>query len=182
MKISEIIQEVEEIDITKSKRNYSVDRPKTIKQLDDAGAMQILRVGDILIYRDGSKSVPRYTSVLQSTGRVQIILECEERNGVLTNLRLMALPGNTLSAAKFYHMLITKLNKTLVGTHQSPGSQATWAKLNKYRDVEIHGWLNGKPVNITPLDREYAYAPAVGYFSPQELKDANKMKLVACKK
>ena len=122
---------------------------------------------------------------------------CRDRNNVLDDLSLFAAPNNTVKAADFYRILITKLNKILVADRQSPGSQAVWAKLAKFPDVNVHGWLNGKPVNITPADREYAYGTeergrwkmnsATGIQSwisndTPENRAAKNMKLVAHKK
>jgi hypothetical protein len=92
-------------------------------------------------------------------------------------------PGNTLRAADFYRILITQLKIILVADAQSPGGKAVWAKLNKFPDVSIHGWLKGKPVNITPDDDEYAYGTYQDLLirgnRDNENTDALNMKLVA---
>ena len=56
--------------------------------------------------------------------------------------------NNKLKAHDFYHELI-KHGYTLYSNEQSEGGQLVWSKLSKFKDVNIHGWYNGKPVNIS---------------------------------
>ena len=56
--------------------------------------------------------------------------------------------NNKLKAHDFYHELI-KRGYTLYSNEQSEGGQLVWSKLSKFKDVNIHGWYNGKPVNIS---------------------------------
>ena len=55
---------------------------------------------------------------------------------------------NKLKAHDFYHELI-KHGYTLYTDVQGEGGQLVWSKLSKFKDVNIHGWYNGKPVNIS---------------------------------
>ena len=55
---------------------------------------------------------------------------------------------NRLKAHDFYHELI-KRGYTLHAKIQSEGVQPIWSKLSKFRDVNIQGLYNGKPVNVS---------------------------------
>lgn len=190
------LDEVAELDhISKSKKSgFSGPR-----KLDDLKAQykikEVANLGKFSIWKGRRYADSLYYVIDNSTGLAQILLLAKEKNDVLSSLNLYAAPGNTVKAVEFYRALITKLNKTLVADLQSPGSKAVWAKLNKLPDVSIHGWLDGKPVNITAADQEYAYGnaeykyrkdPKTGLIKQivpgQELLDATRMKLVAHKK
>ena len=191
------LDEVEELDsVSKSKRQGYMG-PRNINVLQrQLGVNQLLNLKNFSIWSSSNGVQSIYYVVDDRTQEAQIQLRCEEKNNVLSYLDLFAAPNNTIKAADFYRILITKLNKVLVADRQSPGSQAVWAKLNTFPDVSIHGWLNGKPVNITAADREYAYAePPENWLAgfnktgrpryarrSKELDDAYKMKLVAHKK
>jgi hypothetical protein len=127
----------------------------------------------------------KFDAINPTTGLSDMELRGYEKNKVLSNLTLVAHPGNTIKAHQFYHFLITKLNKTLVANRQSPGSTKVWGQLQRYhRDVGIHGWLNGKAINIDMQDQEYTHEPKPTDFRkiPPESKDAYNMELVAYKK
>jgi hypothetical protein len=192
------LDEVEELDhVSKSKRQ-GFGGPRDIETLKRRyGVKEKLNLGDFSIWQESSGRQSIYYVVDNRTQRAQIQLMCRDRNNVLDDLSLFAAPNNTIKAADFYRILITKMNKILVADRQSPGSQAVWAKLAKFPDVNIHGWLGGKPVNITPADREYAYgtpdggrwkrSSSAGVHSwvsnkNPENTDARNMKLVAHKK
>lgn len=188
LKIYEVttsVTEVEELDYMRKSKAANWTGPRTLSRLKGQYAYldQQYTSGNVSIWlAHGGTSRVTYYGIDNTSHRAQIQLVCTDSNGVLKDLSLYAAPNNTIKAADFYHILITKLNKVLVATHQSPGSQTVWAKLNTFPDVAIHGWLNGKPVNITPDDREYAYATEPQSRQSQELRDAHKMKLVAHKK
>lgn len=186
---SDSIDEVEEIEVSKSK-HQGYAGPRDIEILAPGFDLKnVLELGNFSIWRGSKHGNSIYYIVDNRTKQAQIQLTARERKNVLSNLNLFAAPGNTVKAADFYRLLITKLDKVLVGDRQSPGSQAVWAKLNKFPDVDIHGWLRGKPVNIDTSDREYAYATRKQAFghnwhdngSP-EFTNAFDMKLVAHKK
>lgn len=185
MRLCEFISldEVEELSwVSKSKR-HGYGGPKKLKDLQERfNLKKLLDVGNFSIWSTKNRGDKIYYIIDNRTQTAQIQLTCTERNNVLTNLNLFAAPGNTIKAADFYRLLITKLDKVLVAAHQSPGSQAVWAKLAKFPDVGVHGWLHGKPVNITPQDRDYAYATSDQSYASPELKAAHDMKLVAHKK
>lgn len=190
------VTEVEELSHVSKSKKQGFRGPRDICKLEHQfGIKQVLDLGNFSIWRGARDGFAMYYIVDNSTQQAQVQLLAHERKNVLTDLNLFAAPNNTVKAADFYRILITKLDKVLVAANQSPGSQAVWAKLNKFPDVNIHGWLDGKPVNIDPTDREYAYGNAeykykkdpktglIVQIDPgQELKDATRMKLVAHKK
>lgn len=202
MRAHELTTEVEELDYVSKSKAKGFRGPRSVEALQKKlGLKKVLDQGNFSIWQ-GSRGtfggkITMYYVVDNRIGEAQIQLLCNERNNVLSDLNLFAAPGNTIKAVDFYRILITKLNKVLVGDRQSPGSQAVWAKLNKFPDVGIHGWLDGKPVNIDTRDREYAYGSAasktlrlnptngtmrqVSNDSPEN-RDARNMKLVAHKK
>lgn len=197
---SEELDEVEELDFISKSKSAGFRGPKNIYVIKDRyGAKKLLDTGRYSIWKSHEMGTSIYYVVDNKTDLAQIQLTATERNNVLSGLGLYAAPGNTIKAADFYRLLITKLNKVLVADKQSPGSQAVWAKLNKFPDVGVHGWLNGKAVNIDTKDREYAYGtspkksgrwvmnPSTGMQrwvsnDTPENRDAVKMKLVAHKK
>ena len=78
------------------------------------------------------------------------------KKGVLSDLGLASTPKNRVKAVDFYHYLITKHGLTLVSDDQSPGAKRVWEKLAKLKDVTVHGWLKGKPVNVIPGEEDEA--------------------------
>lgn len=157
------IDEVEELTRVSKSKKQGFRGPRDVTTLSkNFGLEQVLDTGNFSIWYGRVKGYAMYYVVDNTTQQAQIQLMAHERNNVLTDLNLFAAPGNTIKAADFYRILITKLNKVLVASQQSPGSQAVWAKLNKFPDVGIHGWADGKPVNIDTRDREYAYGTQPG--------------------
>lgn len=59
----------------------------------------------------------------------------------------------------FYHHLIKKHVKALVGTDHSEGAKRVWQNLAKKRGVSLHGWHKGKAVNLDPKDEMETHAP-----------------------
>lgn len=56
---------------------------------------------------------------------------------------------NTIPTHKFYAWIIKKKNIILVsGNEQSEGGKKVWERLSKEPGIGMHGWLNGKPVNL----------------------------------
>jgi len=124
-----------------------------------------------------------YHAVNPDTGAVDISVDGDERNNVISNILLVANPGNTIKAHDFYHHLIMKHDKVLVHDLLSPGGKAVLKKLNtKYHaTVSTHGWLDGKAVNVTDKDDEYVYGKE-GEGNAPEQTAARRMKLVTHKK
>ena len=193
MKVNEIIVEVEQIEVGKAKGKWADTDPSTEKDVIERGAVLLGKTkSGHRIYNNkkpwyANNILSGYYAINPVNNKVDLMLEAYEKNNVLRSLRIRAISKkNTLKAHDFYHYLITKLNKVLVADKQSPGGEAVWRQLQKFhRDVTIHGWLDGKPVNIDMNDPEYTHAPeAQGWFDndPPEIKAARKMELVASKK
>ena len=70
------------------------------------------------------------------------------KNNVIEISILGSTTYNKLKAYDFYHELI-KHGYTLYTNEQSEGGQLVWSKLSKFKDVNIHGWYNGKAVNVS---------------------------------
>lgn len=197
MKINEVIQttidEVEELDyITKRKGKWHPEDPSNEKQLLKIGGVQIAKMPDghkVYFEKDPQGGDWNGYYAVSPDGKVDLVVGANEDNNILTNISLYAInKNNTLKAHNFYAFLITKLGKTLVASHQSHGGHAVWKQLQRYhKNVEIHGWLNGKPVNVDMRDPEYTHSKDTdtwdygGEYSP-ELLDAKNMELVATKR
>ena len=193
MKIHEVIEITH---IGKRKGKNHPDDPSTEKDLIALGGIHLDTMPDgHKIYLEKSKTewgaANNWNSyyAVSPEGKVDLALGAEEKNNVLTDLSLYAInKNNTLKAHNFYAFLVTKLGKTLVASHQSPGGHAVWKQLQRYhKNVEIHGWLNGKPVNVDMRDPEYTHSKDTdtwdsnGEYS-HELLDAKNMELVATRK
>lgn len=92
--------------------------------------------------------------------------------------------NNKLKAHDFYHELI-KRGYTLYSDAQSEGGQLVWSKLSKFKDVNIHGWYNGKPVNVSlEKDSEEIYLDrnSAETYSDGKKRSAYGIALIAHKK
>lgn len=83
-----------------------------------------------------------------TTKRSTLTVQGRMRNGVMSNLYLASHATNKLPAHEFYYHLLKYHVKALVANSQSEGAKKVWGKLAKKRDVNIHGWYKGKPVNV----------------------------------
>lgn len=96
---------------------------------------------------------------------------------------LYAAPGNPIRAAEFYRSLIHDLGLTLVSDRkQSPGGQKVWQQLERFSDVEVHGYdtKTGKVLNIGAGDEEMYSVPSSAIKgSPEMQKIARDIRLVA---
>ena len=187
MRIKEIIQEVEQIKLSKAKGTLDtgIYTEKDIIKYRQAKQISTITTGQQVFKGTDKSGSTYYYAVSPDTTRIEISVRGIEKNNVLSKIYLQANKGNTLTAADFYHWLIVKHNLTLVADMQTSGGHNVWKALQRdHRDVNIHGWLRGKPVNINMKDDEYTHGP--GYYKdekvPQELKDASDMLLVAHKK
>lgn len=192
MKINEVIELTH---IGKRKGKGHPDDPSTEKELIAYGGIYLATMPDgHKIYLEptvnGHKSVWNSYYAVSPGGKVDLALGASEENNVLTDLSLYAInKNNTLKAHNFYAFLITNLGKSLVATEQSPGGHAVWKQLQKYhKNISIHGWLNGKAVNVDMRDPEYTHAPndytCDDYEKDysKENQDARNMELVATKR
>lgn len=116
-------------------------------------------------------------------GKVDIAIASKSKqhpNGTSTHHidSLVARDGSALKADKAYHYLITKHGIHVETDTQTLGSQAVWRKLAKHRDVSIHGWHKGKPVNVRPGEEDHEDI----YSAYGEPKEDRPKSLVASKK
>lgn len=95
---------------------------------------------------------------------------------------LYAAPGNPIRAAEFYRALIHELGLTLVSDRkQSPGGQKVWQQLEKFRDVEVHGYdtRTGEVLNIGASDEEMYSVPSHAVKGREMSRVARDIRLVA---
>ena len=184
-----IIDEVEELTHVSKRKGKWGGEPSTEEELTGRNTEYKLvgttQSGHRIYCRNTLWGSTYYAAVNPITKKVDIFLESFEENNVLSDLRLRALTkNNTLKAHNFYAFLITKLGKTLVAAEQSPGGHAVWKQLQKYhKNISIHGWLNGKPVNVDMRDPEYTHAPEFdGWDHSVDIANARDMNLIATKK
>lgn len=85
---------------------------------------------------------------LRSTISVKGYFNPKSRN--LSHLELSSLNINTVPAHIFYATIIKLENISLEAKDQSIGAKKVWEKLAKMPGINVHGWLNGEPVNVTP--------------------------------
>jgi hypothetical protein len=194
MRSYEFIPEVEQLThITKKKGKQSKADPTTRQELIDMGAKMVGKMssGHEIWEEPVHGAYNNWVSydAVNPNGLVDLTVGANEKKNVMRDLNLYAInPNNTLKAHNFYAYLITKLNKVLVASQQSSGGENVWVQLQRFHHntIDIHGWLNGKPVNVDMRDREQTHAPDPGWpennKQPQEVKDARKMELVAYKK
>ena len=197
MKINEVIQQTDEVEelshVSKQKGKWGGE-PTTEKDLtreySEFELVGTTQSGHRIYCRKTMWGTIEFAAVSPTTKKVDIYLEAHEHKNILSDLRLRALTKkNTLKAHNFYAFLIINLGKTLVATSQSPGGHAVWKQLQKYhKNISIHGWLNGKAVNVDMRDPEYTHAPEEKFWGygeepdSQETVDARNMELVATKK
>ena len=87
-----------------------------------------------------------------------------------------------MRAAEFYRALIHELGLTLVSDRkQSPGGQKVWQQLEKFRDVEVHGYdtKTGEVLNIGASDEEMYSVPSHAATGREMSKIARDIRLVA---
>jgi len=116
------------------------------------------------------------------TGDITHSVNGSERRGVLTVGGASSTGNSKIKMHDFYHHLIRKHIKALVGTSHSEGAKKVWQKLAKKPGVSLHGWHKGKAVNLDPQDEGETHAPAARYpidrREPEE-KEVAATKLVA---
>lgn len=104
-----------------------------------------------------------------------------ERRGVLTVGGASSTGDSSIKMHDFYHHLIKKHVKALVGTSHSEGAKKVWQKLSSKPGVSLHGWHKGKAVNLDPKDEMETHAPGPQWSDmrqPEE-KQVASTKLVA---
>lgn len=176
------LKEVVEVDVKKKGRHSTYYKNEQEIIYDKGKHISTTKSGH-LVYHTSYHDTPtkvrhEYHAVNPETKKVDISIEADERKNVLSNILLQANAGNTIKAHDFYHHLITKHDKVLSHDVLSPGGKAVVKKLNtKYhRSVATHGWLHGKPVNVTDKDDDQVYGPE------GDSRDVDDMKLISHKK
>ena len=79
----------------------------------------------------------------------------------------------------YHHLLKTGHTHAIVGHTQSYGGQKIWRSLAKHKEIEMHGWHHGKPVNLNPFDKNDTHATAHDAESDPHDRRVMKTKLVA---
>jgi hypothetical protein len=86
-----------------------------------------------------------------------------EKKGVLDIHGAGSTGKSSVKMHDFYHHLIKKHVKALVGTSHSPGAKKVWQRLAKKQGVSLHGHHKGKAVNLDPQDEMETHAPRQTY-------------------
>ena len=95
---------------------------------------------------------------------------------------LYAAPGNPIRAAEFYRGLIRELDLTLVSDRkQSPGGQRVWQQLERFPDIEVHGYdtSTGETLNIGAGDEEMYAVSSTAVKGREMQRVARDIRLVA---
>lgn len=104
----------------------------------------------------------------------------DSKGGVkLKFLTAHARKNSPVKMHQVYHSLITKHNRTLVGTSHSKGAVKLWDRLKNYSDIHIHGeHSDGTKTELKPGDKTHV---APNPKTPED-KKIGRMALVATKK
>lgn len=180
----EFLIEVEEVEGMAKKKKSSTEYEDEEHVIADHGKHISTTPSGHKVYQTGSKGSNRkeYHAINPDTKKVDVSVDGDEHNGVLSKILLKANQGNTIKAHEFLHHLTTHHNKTMKWDMHSPGGKVVVQKLAKMKGVSSHGWSHGKPVNITADDEEHTHGPAYSKKSTPEEESARKMILVTHKK
>lgn len=196
------IKEVELIpDYGQSMRNrhiYVRRKTNPIGYLLKSGELdKIGKVKGRTIYLDrhdksGWNSNSRFYAVNDDNGQVDITVSGILKNtGKASTFKIDVLSGRNsinLKAYEFYRAIMLAMPIIFVTDTQSYGGMRTWQELSRYPDIEVFGWLDGKPVNVDPRDSDETHATEkdvrVGFRdTPEpEAREIRKMQLVAHRK
>jgi hypothetical protein len=116
------------------------------------------------------------------TGEITHSVNGEERRGVLTVGGASSTGKSPVKMHDFYHHLIRKHVKALVGTSHSEGAKKVWQKLSSKPGVSLHGWHKGKAVNLDPKDEMETHGPTRKSYSRSKDKREPEEKTVAATK
>lgn len=96
-----------------------------------------------------SNTVIYYATHLDTKHKVHMAVEGIQKNNVLHEKFLRKGDDGTIKAHDLYHHLLKAGHVVaIVGDDHSLGAYNVWLKLSKKKNVNIHGWYLGKPVNI----------------------------------
>lgn len=113
------------------------------------------------------------------TGDITHSVNGTEKNGVLTVGGASSTGNSKIKMHDFYHHLIKKHIKALVGSDHSEGAKKVWQKLSSKPGVSMYGWHKGKAVNLDPKDESETHAPRAGY--PKDTREPEEKTVAATK-
>lgn len=155
--------------------------------IDTSDLRVIATLGNHTIYKtDNNTGRVRFYAVNNDNGLADMTVDGSmHRKGKQQIFKINVVNGRTgskIKAHKFYRSILLNLPIIFVTDTQSYGGLRIWQELSKYPDIEVFGWLNGKPINVTPLDPDETHADADEVGTDKELVDIFKMKLIAHKR
>lgn len=147
--------------LVRSKRNPIEDKIK------DGTADLVGKIKGHTLYleeysRSGWKTNSRFYAVNDQTGLIDITVDgYMERKGKSYTFKINTLDGrggSSMKAYEFYRAIMLKMPIILMTDQQSYGGMRTWQELSRYPDIEVFGWMDGKPINVDPLDPDETHA------------------------
>ena len=133
----------------------------------------------------------RFYAVNDTTGLVEITVDGDMQPSgksmmTFTVNTLDGRKGRMISAHEFYRSIMLNMSLIMVTETQSYGGMRTWQELARYPDIEIFGWLHGKPINIDPFDPEETHATeretVTKYGKDRDMERVMQMKLISHRK
>jgi len=105
--------------------------------------------------KNGNETFHTYYATGDS-GRINLHLSTVQKQGHKGE-KIDLLHGNDKSkgAHHLYQHLVTKHNKILVASDQSPGARHVWAKAAKHPQVNVHGYAGKKAIHAHPSEEEH---------------------------
>lgn len=147
-----LLDEVESLDIKKGSK-FGDDR-KFDRNIEDSYDEDLLELlGNFLnhnVYCEKSRQTRLEYILTDASDNVKIVLNVKPKGRNSWQVDTVAASNkNRVPAHKFYAWIIKKKNIILVsGNEQSEGGKKVWERLSKEPGIGMHGWLNGKPVNL----------------------------------
>ena len=177
----EFLIEIEEIKNFAKKNKTSTSLRDEDHVIQNGGKLISITPSGHKVYQTSNKGSIRkeYHAINPETKKVDVSVDGNERNSVMSQILLIANKGNTIKAHEFLHHLTTKHDKTMVWDKHSIGGKIAVQKLAKMKGVSSHGWYKGKPININASDDEYTHGPSQS--SSSEEKEARDTLLVTHK-
>lgn len=96
------------------------------------------------------------------TGDITHSVNGSQRNGVLKIGGASSTGTSKVKMEDFYHHLLKKHLNALDGRDHSEGAKKVWQRLSSKPGVSVHGYHNGKAVNLDPKDESETHAPRKG--------------------
>lgn len=139
-------------------------------------------------------STDAFYYTVDENGKTTMFVLGNQKNNTFEIAIKAAKKNNPFKMFELYAFLIKKLNLVLSTTSQTEAGRRVWSKLATVPGISIHGWLDGKPLNIhLNKDQELVYAlsdiDGTKYHKPKKgtedylsVEEINAVKLVAHKK